>query len=94
MSRKEYFDLGVTTSITVRGKRLSLRRDWLHGLWAWVVYLGDEKLGWVLQQWDGVPIPRKWACVPVPTTPEDEYDDIWYEYDTREQALKGLVPDD
>jgi len=70
----------VRTTTEVRGKRLWLKREWLHGLWAWGVYDGDKKLGWVLQQTEGT----KWGVVHVSADP---YDDIWYEFDTRREAL-------
>ena len=76
-------DLNVQTTVTVRGKSLRLKRDWLHGLWAWVVFDGDKKLGWVLQEFQGT----KWAAVPVPTCEDEEYDQIWYEYNNRQEAL-------
>jgi hypothetical protein len=81
------FDTNVRTTVVLRGARLRLKRGWLSGLWAWDVH-ADKHLGWVLQQSEG----RKWACVPVPETSEEQYDQIWYEYDTREQALRGLLP--
>lgn len=84
----------VRTTVRVRGKKFLLKREWLNGLWSWAVFDGDKKIGWVLQKWDLGVVRGKWACVPVPETKEDEYNQIWYDYQTRDEALKGLVPKD
>jgi hypothetical protein len=84
-ARRPVCDTTVRTTAVIRGRTLRLQRDWLHGLWSWVVHDGDKKLGWVLQKFEG----RKWGCVGVD---DDPYDDIWYEYDSRDQALQYLLP--
>lgn len=88
MARFE-MNTNVRTSVLVRGKRITLKRGWLHGLWGWEVWDGTKQLGWVLERMEH---RGHWGPVPMPEKDEDVYDDIYYDYDTRNSAVAGLVP--
>lgn len=85
----------ITTSVTIRKRgiptRLLLRREYLNGLEAWAVFKNAEQIGWVLNRMER---PEQWACVPMPVTEEDKYESTVYDYQTRREALGGLLPDD
>jgi hypothetical protein len=78
------FSEHAQTHVTIDKTRLLLKREWLYGLLSWAVYREGKKVGWVLQESEG---PR-WAYV---TLEDDIYDDILYDFNTRESALRSLI---
>jgi hypothetical protein len=63
---------------------LILRRGWLSGLRAWEVHHNGVLVAHVLKETEGT----KWAVF---FKGDDEYDDLLYDFDTREQVLKHVV---